>query len=185
MRKLIAGVALSLDGFIEGPRGELNWISPRSPDLEEAACWNQFLDSLDTVFYGRVAYERLGVSRLSGPHHTKVMIADDRVDTMRKYVFSRRVKHVAGNGMVINENIGREVKRIKDEVGKNIWLCGGAGIIQTFSSLRLIDEFMLSVHPVILGGGKSLFQNVNQRLALKLVEKKSLSSGVVVLRYKP
>ncbi|PGA78119.1 hypothetical protein COL91_28910, partial [Bacillus pseudomycoides] len=83
----------------------------------------------------------------------------------------------------INDNILEEVNKLKNKPGKDIWLYGGASLITTFINLGLVDEFRLSVHPVILGEGKPLFIDIKQRLNLKMVNTITLSSGAVQLIY--
>ncbi|MEX2235108.1 MAG: dihydrofolate reductase family protein [Cyclobacteriaceae bacterium] len=75
--------------------------------------------------------------------------------------------------------------RIRGEVGKNIWFCGGADILKTFADLDLIDEYILTIHPVVLSSGKPLFAGLKKPLNLKLVNKYNLKSGVVILHYCP
>jgi dihydrofolate reductase len=171
MRKIIAEIAVSLDGYIEGPAGELDWLlfDERPSGVQE------FFSRFDVIFYGRVAYERLGAYL-----NDKVCAPDCRI---RKYVFSNTLKHVGGNGMVIGKNLLEKVKEIKEEEGKDIWLCGGAEIIQTFSALDLVDEYVLAVHPVVLGTGKSLFKKEKNRMYLKLQAAQYLDTGVVILTY--
>ena len=182
MRKVIAELAVSLDGFIEGPYGALDWMSP----CREASHVARLLNEFDTIFYGRVAYEKFGIPfcqrRLMSEAHVEFNVA---IDNMRKYVFTRSLKHVSGNGMVINKDVFKEVKHIIEEKGKNIWLYGGAEIIQTFIALDLIDEYVLHVHPRVLGSGKPLFHNVTQRLNLKLIRSVTNPSGIVILYYRP
>jgi dihydrofolate reductase len=182
MRKVIFESAVSIDGFIEGPNGELDWMVCEEGDGDA----RPFLSAFDTIFYGRKAYEKFGIA----PSCTPELAEAERefyyaIATMRKYVFSRRKKHVAGNGMVVSENLEAEVIRIRDEEGKNIWLCGGADIFKTFVDLDLIDEYILTVHPVVLNRGKSLFGGIKKPLNLKLVRKYNLRSGVVILHYRP
>lgn len=98
-------------------------------------------------------------------------------------MFSRTQKEADDKATFINDNILEEVLKLKNEPGKDIWLYGGANLITTFINLGLIDEFRLSVHPVILGEGKPLFINIKQRLNLKLVNTRTFSSGVVQLIY--
>jgi dihydrofolate reductase len=175
MRKIIAEIAVSLDGYIEGPNGELDWLIFD----EDQEYVNEFLSKFEVIFYGRVAYERFGVF-FTGEHDFR-----ETVCTMRKYVFSSTVKHVPGNGMVINDNIEEAVMQIREEEGKDIWLCGGAGIIQTFISLNLVDEYILAIQPVVLGTGKRLFGNLPLPFKLDLINTEKLASGVVILHYKP
>jgi dihydrofolate reductase len=182
MRKVIAEIAVSLDGFIEGPNGELDWLIFE----DEVAYANNFLSRFDTIFYGRVAYEKFGVPRPIDPAQSEMEREfHNTVNNMRKFVFSRTVKHVAGNGMVVNHSVEAEIKRIRGEEGKGIWLCGGAEIIDTFADLNLIDEYILSVQPVILGAGKPLFKSRARPLPLKLLHIENLKSGVVIMRYAP
>jgi dihydrofolate reductase len=179
MRKVIAEIAVSVDGFIEGPEGELDWLVFD----EENGYVNEFLSRFEVIFYGRLAYERFGVHLQAEEN-----MADDfriTVNNMRKYVFSRSVKHVPGNGMMVNGNIRETVRRITEEEGKDIWLCGGAEIINTFANMGLIDEYMLAVQPTILGSGKPLFSHVDHRIRLELLHAERLNSGVVLLNYKP
>lgn len=183
MRKVIFEISISVDGFIEGPRGELDWRLFE----EEIAFANKFLEDFDTIFYGRIAYEKLGIAHPTDAAKPEaVRTFKDTISMMRKYVFSRTIKHVAGNGMIINHyNIEEEVKRIRDEDGKNIWLCGGANILSTFIDLDLIDEYQLAVQPKVLGAGKPLFKNITDRVKLKHIETKKLNSGIALLCYQP
>lgn len=182
MRKVIAEIAVSLDGFIEGPNGELDWLLQEGEDYYINKLRHQF----DTIFYGRRAYEKFGV-----PRDEALLVSEQEkelnglINKTRKYVFSHSVKHLPGNGMVVNENLEAEVKRISDEEGKDIWLCGGSDILKAFIEYNLVDEYILALHPLILGAGKPLFQNLSQRLNLKLVKTKKLESGVVILHYYP
>lgn len=182
MRKVIFESSVSLDGFIEGPNGELDWLL----GADEPADINSFLSSFDTIFYGRKTYDKMAFPHLDDKTTSSVRKQFlSAVQAMRKYVFSRTRKHVEGNAMVIHQNLESEVRRIIGEYGKDIWLCGGADILKTFARLDLVDEYLLSVHPVILEGGKPLFQGIEVPSNLNLVEEHKLGSGVVILRYVP
>ena len=106
------------------------------------------------------------------------------VHSKKKYVFSKTLSKV-DDSVLINDNIAEEVNKLKSEPGRDIWLYGGASLITTFINLNLVDEYRLSVHPVILGAGKPLFVDINQRRGLKLVDTRRFSSGVVQLCYHP
>ena len=182
MRKVIFESSVSIDGFIEGPNGELDWLV-----FEEGTCNAEtFLFAFDTIFYGRKAYEKLGppcVIDPDLPEKEREFILF--LHGIRKYVFSRTKKHVEGNGMVIGENLEHEVRRIRDEEGENIWFCGGADLLKTFAALDLIDEYFLTIHPVVLNFGKSLFAGIEKPLNLRLINRHDLDSGVVILHYRP
>jgi dihydrofolate reductase len=182
MRKVIFESAISIDGFIEGPDGDMDWLICGEQNCNAS----EFITAFDTIFYGRKAYEKFGVLPYIGrdiPEAEREFYYS--IGAMRKYVFSRTVKHVAGNGMVISEDLEGEVKRIREEKGKDIWFCGGADILQTFVDLDLVDEYILSVHPVLLRSGKPLFADNKKPLNLKLIDKHKLKSGVVILHYQP
>lgn len=182
MRKVIFESSVSLDGFIEGPDGELDWLV-FEPGCDNAAA---FLSTFDTVFCGRKAYEKFGVHASPGDDLSAARAGFlSTLCRMRKYVFSRTLKHVAGNGMVVCQNLEAEVTRIREEDGKNIWFCGGADIMRTFAELDLVDEYLLAVHPVTLHAGKPLFPDKDGPRNLTLVNRRNLKSGVVILRYLP
>ena len=182
MRKVIFAIAVSLDGFIDSPDGNKDWIVGQN----EFADSNAFISRFDTAFYGRIAYEKLGLPRrcnACASNEERAYV--DSINSLRKYVFSRKLKHVAGNGMMINGNLVSEVGRLKDEEGKDIWLCGGADILKTFIDLDFVDEYMFFVQPVVLGSGKRLFIDLQRKLRLSLTRATYLKSGVVMLQYQP
>ncbi len=176
-RKVILDLAVTLDGFIEGKNGEVDWCI-MDPEME----FDKFLNSIDTIFYGRKSYD------LWGQFVPDTMDDAERemwklVHRKKKVVFSKTQKGNDNQAIFINHHIPEEVAKLKSKPGKDIWLYGGASLITTFIHLGLIDEFRLSVHPVILGEGKPLFVNFKQRLNLKLVDTNTFSSGVVQLIY--
>jgi dihydrofolate reductase len=180
MRKIVFESSVSLDGFIEGPDGELDWLVSEDGVFDVDAFVSQF----DTIFYGRKAYERFGADCSRSTHSYNSNLFKATIAQMRKYVFSRREKHVRGNGMVV-ANMEEEVRRIAGEHGKNIWFGGGADILRSFVELDLIDEYVLRVHPVVLGSGKSLFPNHEGKMKLRLIDERYAESGLMVLRYQP
>lgn len=181
MRKIVFDITMSLDGFIKAKNGEMNWVITE----QKAAYANTFLSRFDTIFYGRVAYEKFGVPQPVLPTQSQTEREFNTiVSNMRKYVFSRSVNHVAGNGMVVRANMESEVNRIRDENGKDIWFFGGASILRAFIDLDLIDEYQLAVQSKTLSAEKPLF-NPGKRLNLKLIKTQHLKSGVVLLHYRP
>ncbi|EAR67313.1 hypothetical protein B14911_18000 [Bacillus sp. NRRL B-14911] len=177
-RKIILDLAVTLDGFIEGPKGEVDWCI-MDPDMN----FNNFLNEIDTILYGRKSYD------LWGQYIPDTEVSDtekeawELIHSKKKYVFSRAQNKSENNVLFINEDIKEEIIKLKNEPGKDIWLYGGASLITTFINLKLVDEFRLSVHPVVLGEGKPLFTDIKQRVNLKLAETKKFSSGVVQLCY--
>ena len=177
-RRIILDLAVTLDGFIEGKNGEVDWCITDS-DMG----FIDFLNQIDTILYGRKSYDLWGEftpeteltdteKEMWGLYHSK-----------EKYVFSRTKKGTDNKAIFINDHILEEVNKLKNKPGKDIWLYGGASLITTFINLGLVDEFRLSVHPVVLGEGKPLFVDIKQRLNLKMFHSRTFSSGVVQLIY--
>ena len=177
-RRIILDLATTLDGFIEGKNGEVDWCI-----MDSDMGFINFLNEIDTILYGRKSYD------LWGQYIPKDEDSDNEkeiwklIHSKEKYVFSRTQKDTDNQAIFINENILEEVNKLKNKPGKDIWLYGGASLITTFINLGLVDEFRLSVHPVILGEGKPLFTDVKQRLNLKMINTRTFSSGVVQLIY--
>lgn len=178
MGNIILDLAVSLDGFIEGPNGETDWCI-----MDDDMDFEGFLSGIDAIFYGRVSYDRWG-------SYTPEMSADPaeqklwkEVHSKQKYVFSSENRKDE-NAVFISNDIVDKVTEIKKQEGKDIWLFGGANLIRSFIQFGLIDTYRISVHPVALGSGKPLFENLKERLNLQLMETKSFRSGVVQLIYK-
>lgn len=168
MRKIIVGVAISLDGFIEGPNGEYDWCF-----IDGDYGLTEFYKRIDALIMGRKTYE--------------VMQRDDDgshgFSKMHTYVFSNTLEKVKKGAVLLKGDLQEEVERIKAAPGKDIWLFGGAMLTSALLNLRLVDEVWLSVHPIILGGGKPLFGGIENRIHLKLHEEKTYASGLVSLWY--
>lgn len=169
MRKVILNLAVSLDGFIEGPNGEYDWCL-----MDQDYGLTDFWNSIDTLFVGRKSYELLTTTgEISHFNSAKI------------YVFSDTLAEVEHDNVEIvsGADLVADVSAIKNQDGKSIWLFGGASLLSSFMANGLVDEFLLSVHPVLLGGGKPLFQSIKARTGLQLTETVPYSSGLVQLRY--
>jgi dihydrofolate reductase len=168
MRKIILGLAVSLDGFIEGPNGEYDWCF-NDPDYS----LKDFFKRIDTIFVGRKTYIMSSEMEGGGPGFPK----------FKEYIFSTTLDKVKPAATLIKGDVKNEVVKIKNEKGKDIWLFGGAGLTSSLMNLGLVDELSLAVYPILLGGGKPLFNHIQHRINLKLLDTKSYSTGLVLLRY--
>lgn len=177
-RRIILDLAVTLDGFIEGKSGEVDWCI-----MDSEMGFIHFLNQIDTILYGRKSYDLWGQFTPETEHTDAEKEFWELIHSKEKYVFSRTQKGTDPKAIFINESILEEVNKLKNKPGKDIWLYGGASLITTFINLGLVDEFRLSVHPVVLGEGKPLFVDIKQRLNLKLVNTRTFSSGVVQLIY--
>jgi dihydrofolate reductase len=180
MKKIILDLAVCLDGFIEGPNGEIDWCI-----MDEDMDFDGFLDSVDTILYGRVSYDMWGNYQPgvdAAPAEQKMWTA---VHAKQKFVFSREDRQDEKAVFIKADDLVKTVTAIKEQDGKDAWLYGGAGLIKTFIQQGLIDVYRISVHPVVLGAGKPLFEEMKERLSLELVKTNVFRSGVVQLIYRP
>lgn len=169
MRKIILQVAVSLDGFIEGPNGEIDWCF-----TDQDYGMKDFFKQIDALLIGRKTYE-LMLSMKDA--ETKDLLKS------KKYIFSTTLSRTSDDSVVISSDIQQQVAKIKNENGKDIWLFGGANLTTSLMNLNLVDEVWLAVHPVILSGGKPLFNRIQQRVNLKLFDTQTYSTGLVFLKY--
>lgn len=165
-RKIILNLCTSLDSFIEGINGEIDWCF-----TDQDYGMTDFLHRIDTIFFGRKSYEQL------------LEMAPDAFPEKNKIVFSNSLKNSASGPTILNGDIQDEVKKIVNSEGKDIWLFGGASLISDMINLDLVDEMMIAVHPLILGEGKPLFEKIAIRKKLKLTDTKTYSTGLVQLFY--
>jgi dihydrofolate reductase len=184
VRKIIYLMMVSLDGFVEGPHGEIDW-----PIIDEElhTFVNDQQRAVDTYLYGRRMYQlmardwpRLGAD----PSAPGYMLDFARIWTaMPKVVFSKTLDRVEWNSRLVRgDDIAAEVARLKAQPGQDMAV-GGATLASTFIRLGLIDEYRLFVHPVVVGGGTPYFPALDGKLTLRLVETRTFGSGVVYLRY--
>jgi dihydrofolate reductase len=166
MRKIILNLAVSLDGLIEGPKGEFDWCF-----TDQDYGMNQFLQGIDTIFFGRKSYEMM-LAYDANPYPNKM-----------KYVFSRNLQPAAAQTEVISDNTLEAAAAIRRQSGKDIWLFGGADLTTSFLNAGLVDELQLSVHPVVLGQGKPLFAGIRERKHFRLTDTKTYDTGLVQLFY--
>ena len=186
MRKIILNLAVTLDGFIEGPNGEIDWCSmDLEPEDQPSAesHFDQFLARIDTIFYGRVSYEMWGEYQPAEKASLPEKNLWKGVHSKTKYVFSKSGRPISGTATRVSSGIAERVREIRHQPGKDIWLYGGAGLITSFMKLGLIDTFLLAVHPVILGAGKPLFSGIEKRANLTLKSTVQARSGVILLEY--
>jgi dihydrofolate reductase len=168
MRKIIMGLAVSLDSYIEGPNGEYDWCM-----TDQDYGLSAFFEHVDACFYGRKSYDQVVASGGAPPGFPK----------FKEYVFSTTMTKAPPGTILVGRNVESEVRRIKDEPGKDIWLFGGASLIASLMELGVVDQLWLSVHPILLGAGKPLFQNIRGRVPLELIDSKVYSTGLVSLTY--
>jgi dihydrofolate reductase len=183
VRKVIYLMMVSLDGFVEGPHGEIDW-----PIIDEElhTFVNDQQRAIDTYLYGRRMYQLM--ARDWPPVETDPSLPGYMLDfariwkAMPKIVFSTTLERVEWNSRLVTGDVAEEVARLKAQPGQDMAV-SGATLASTFIRLGLVDEYRLFVHPVVLGGGTPYFPALDDGLSLKLVDTHTFGSGAVYLCY--
>jgi dihydrofolate reductase len=182
MRKLIYSMGVSLDGFIAGPQGEIDWSAP---DEELHRFHNQQTRELGAQLCGRRLYEEMVFWETAdeNPSAAEYALEFARIwKNLPKIVFSKTLEKVEGNARLVRDGVAEEVAKLKEQPGKDLSV-GGAGLASTCMRLGLIDECRLFVSPVVLGGGTPYFPPLDERINLELVETRTFGSRVIYVRY--
>lgn len=184
MRKVILYVNVTLDGFLAGPNGELDWMLP-DPEMNQVLS-DELRDRVDTILTGRVFYHAADQSfraQAADPASPPALVefANWMVETP-KVVFSKSLDSVNG-GDSVAADIPAEIAALRDKPGKDMVLFGGSTTAQNFIQAGVVDEYWIKLYPVALGAGQPMFTDLSQRANLELVHSKSHASGIVTLRY--
>jgi dihydrofolate reductase len=182
MRKLIYSMTVSLDGFIAGPDGAIDWTVP---DEELFLFHTQQVQETGVHLCGRRLYKTMVYWETAeeSPLLPEYVKFAQIWKALPKVVFSTTLESVVGNTRLVRDGLGEEVSRLREQSGKDIAV-GGAGLARACMKLGLIDEWRLFVSPVLLGGGTSYFPTLEGSVNLELVETKTFGSRVVYLRYR-
>jgi dihydrofolate reductase len=178
MRKIIAGVFIALDGVVEDPQ---DWHFPYFNDEMGEAVSSQ-MAAADTMLLGRRTYEEFAAY---WPNQTNEPFADTMNKTP-KLVASTTLNEVEWqNSTLIQGNVAEELRRLKQEPGKNISITGSGTLVRSLIRDEVLDELRLLVHPFVVGSGKRLFDGDLDHKPLALVDSKVFSTGVLYLTYAP
>lgn len=169
-RKLVLFIAVSMDGYIANENGEVDWLHQVEGEGDNG--YAKFYETIDTVVMGRTTYDQVLTLAEEFPFSEKEC-----------YVFSSTTGKNDSNVKFVNEDVVSFVERLRYQNGKNIWLVGGAKLADQFIKERLVDEFIITVAPIILGKGIPLFQQENPEMKLELVSS-TLYGQFMELHYK-
>ncbi len=192
MRELIVAEFITLDGVIQAPGGadedteggfvHGGWTHPYWHD-DIGAHFFQAMSQADALLLGRKTWQTHGAAFDPMPEGDPF---GDAMKGVQKYVVSTTLTSTSlwRNSTLISSNVVEEVRKLKEQPGKNILLDGSSVLAHTLIENNLVDEYALHVYPLVLGSGKRLFPE-GRRLNLKLVEASPIPSGVVFMRYRP
>jgi dihydrofolate reductase len=185
MRKLISFMHISLDGFVAGPNGEMNWIKV---DEEIFDFVGQRINKGDTAMYGRVTYqmmENYWPTAGDKPDASKHDIEHSRwYGRVHKVVLSRTMKDAGlSNTTIISDNLADSINEIKQQGDSEILLFGSPTATHALIQQNLVDGYWLFVNPIVLGTGIPLFTDIPEKIKLNLLSTRSFSNGVTELNY--
>ncbi len=185
MRNLIFFMHTSLDGFVAGPKGELNWAKLDDEIFDFVGIMT---DQADTALYGRVTYQLMESYWPTAADHPNASKHDKEhaawYKKVPKVVLSRTISEKGlENTTVISGQLTDNINKIKNQEGKNILIFGSPTASHSLLSQGLIDEFWLFVNPVLLGQGIPLFKGISETIKLNLIETKTFACGVIALHY--
>lgn len=187
MRKLIVSMNVTLDGFMSGPNCELDWhFQSWTTEMAEALC--EQLDKADTILLGRITYTAMAKywpSKAMDLTYPREDIAfAEMMNQYTKIVFSKTLVTTGWcNSRLVKDKLADEIVKLKRQHGKDMIIYGSGKLVSALMKLDLIDEYHVWVHPVVIGKGKPLFKNLQNRMHLELSKAKTFHSGVVLLSY--
>jgi dihydrofolate reductase len=185
VRKVILLMHISLDGYVAGPNGEMDWIR-FDDDLVKYV--DTLTASADVNLFGRATYQMMEYywpTAADQPDATQHDKDHARwVNAVEKVVFSQSLEQTAcHNARIVRGDVATEIDRLKQLPGKNMVIIGSPSFAASLMGQNLIDEYWLNINPVVLGGGNSLFKGLDTKLDLKLLASRTFDGGVVALRY--
>ncbi len=183
MREIIVFENMTLDGFMAGPKGEIDWAIQ---DNEVTTLARQGQGPVATFLFGRVTYDMMSsfwptpAAEAANPTFAGILNSSPKV------AFSRTLKSAGWKGTRLLDNLNKDaILALKGESGGNIMIFGSASVVKQIAALGLVDEYQLLVNPVVLGAGLRLFDDSAGKANLQLADSRTFKSGIVFLRYRP
>ncbi len=184
MRRLIAFEQVSLDGFFVDANGDMSWAHKQDAE------WNEFAASNASgggaLLFGRVTYEMMASFWPTPAAMESMPVVAEGMNNLPKVVFSRTLEKASWkNTTLVKGDIAAEARKMKRESGPGMAILGSGSIVSQLAQAGLIDEFQIVVNPIVLGKGRTLFEGVKEKVALKLINTRAFGNGNVVLSYEP
>jgi len=184
MRRITYGAAVSLDGFLAGADGSIDWLH-FSKDVQQVIA--DYWKNVDTLLWGRKTYD-FSVARkppTSAKKPVKAKSSKRKESTMRNYVFSRTLKVLEDPSVeLVTSDAVEFIRALQQRPGKEICLMSGGALAQSLLAANLVDEIRLNIHPILLGSGIPTFRDPGHRIKLSLFECRQLEGGCVLASYK-
>jgi dihydrofolate reductase len=184
MRRVLVFNNVSLDGYFTDQHGDSGWAAPDN-DPE----WNAFLDEnargRAELLFGRVTYELMAAYWPMPEAMQAYPILAEWMNAMPKVVFSETLYEPKWNNtrLVKGDDPGAEIRKMKEQEGPGMVIFGSGSIIPQLADERLIDEYQVAIHPIVLGKGRTMFEGIKEKLRLKMTKMRAFGNGIVVLCY--
>jgi dihydrofolate reductase len=183
MRKISSFNFITINGYLNGPGGDISWHRHGAEENQFAA---DGLQSGNTLLFGRITYEMMAAYWPTPMAMENDPIVAEGMNDADKIVISATLKNaIWKNTKIISHDVVNNVKNLKAQPGSDITILGSGSIVSLFAENGLIDEYLIMIDPVAIGAGNALFHGIKQTLNLKLTDVKTFKSGVVLLSYKP
>jgi dihydrofolate reductase len=184
MRKLAVFNSITLDGYFTGVNGDMSWAHKSDPE------WNAFVQGnakgASEMLFGRVTYDMMAGWWPTPRVIEMAPAVAQAMNSAPKVVFSRTLDQASWNNTrLVKSDIAEAVRKLKAEPGPEMVIMGSGTIVSQLAEAGLIDEFQVVVNPIVLGEGKSMFEGVRKKLALKRTQARTFENGCVVLWYEP
>lgn len=186
MRRLSVYETVSVDGYFTDRNGDMSWAYTGEQDTE----WNDYVAGNASgggmLLFGRVTYEMMA-SYWPTPAAMQAMpVVAERMNSLAKVVFSRTLRRAAWqNTTLVNGDLAAAVRDMKAEPGPDMTILGSGSVVSQLARAGLIDDFQIVVKPIVLGAGRTLFENLPEKLALRRTGAREFGNGNVVLHYEP
>src|SRR5580692_1322780 len=183
MRKITYGTAVSLDGFLAGADGSIDWLH-YSKDVQQVI--TEYWKNVDTLLWGRKTYDfSVAMKPSTAKKPAKTKSSKRKEPTMRNYVFSRTLKTLDDPSLeLVTSDAVEFVRSLKQRRGKEICLMSGGELARSLLAAGLVDEVRLNIHPILLGSGIPTFRDPGHRIKLTLFECRKLDGGCILASYK-
>jgi dihydrofolate reductase len=187
MQKLIVFNNVSLDGYFTDAKGAMDFARNDQPDAE----WDAFVTGNasgrgGTFVFGRITYEMMASFWPTPAAAESMPVVARKMNAQPKVVFSRTLDQASwSNTRLVKEDLPGEIRRMKQEPGEGMVIFGSGTIIAQLAQAGLIDEYQIVVNPVVLGGGRTMFEGIKKMLPLKLKTTRAFANGNVLLTYEP
>ena len=184
MRKLSVFNNVTLDGYFTDSNNDMSWAHKNDPE------WNSFTaenaSGGGTLLFGRITYDLMASFWPTKQALEMMPTVAEQMNNLPKVVFSRTMdKPSWKNTRLVKNNIAAEVRKMKDESGPDMVIMGSGTIVSQLTQEGLIDEYQIVVHPLILGSGRTMFEGVNDRVALKRTRSRTFDNGNLFVCYEP